>query len=79
MSRTTLDIESPILEEVRALQRREGRSMGRIVTELLAEALAARKRAPAPPRLKWHSQPMGALVDIDDKEAVYAILDEDDG
>jgi hypothetical protein len=43
MPRITLDIDAPILSEVRALQEKEGRSMGRIVFELLAEALSQRK------------------------------------
>jgi hypothetical protein len=39
--RTTLDIDVPILREVKALHESEGRSMGAIVSELLAEALGA--------------------------------------
>ena len=77
MARTTLDIEAPLLKEIRALQRREGRSMGRIVSDLLAEALARRKAGHTAPRLRWVSRPMDALVDISDKEALHAILDRD--
>lgn len=43
--RTTLDIDAPIVGEVKALHEREGRSMGAIVSELLAEALAGRGSA----------------------------------
>jgi hypothetical protein len=75
MPRTTLDIEAPILREVRALQRKEGRSMGKIVSELLAEALAQRKTPSNPTKLTWISRPMRALVDLTDKEALYAVLD----
>lgn len=78
MPRTTLDIDSPILEEVRALQVKEGRSMGQIVSELLAEALAQRKEPCHAPPLAWVSRPMGALVDISDKEALYAALDRNE-
>ncbi len=78
MPRTTLDIDGPILKEVRALQEKEGRSMGRIVSELLAEALTQRKGPGEAPRLTWFSQPMRALVDLSDKEALYATLDQDD-
>ncbi len=74
MTRTTLDIDSPILTEVRALQRRERRSMGKIVSELLAEALAKRKTSTGAPRLEWVSRPMHAPVDLSDKEAIYAAL-----
>jgi hypothetical protein len=74
MPRTTLDIDAPILKEVRALQEKEGRSMGRIVSELLAEALAQRKGPSEVPRLAWVSRPMRALVDLSDKEALYAFF-----
>jgi hypothetical protein len=75
--RTTLDIDDPILREVRALHEREGRSMGAIVSELLAEALAERRSAPAAPSFRWTSRAMKARVDLTDKEAVHAILDSD--
>jgi len=38
--RTTIDISDPILKEIKAIHEREGRSMGSVVSELLAEALA---------------------------------------
>ena len=73
--RTTLDIDAPILREVKALHEREGRSMGAVVSELLAEALARRRTTRAPPSFRWTSRDMRSLVDLSDKEAVYAALD----
>jgi hypothetical protein len=75
MPRTTLDIDTPILEEIRAIQRKDGRSMGNIVSQLLSEALAGRNSPGERPRLEWLARPMTALVDLSDKEAVYAALD----
>jgi hypothetical protein len=75
--RTTLDIDAPILREVKALHEREGRSMGAIVSELLAEALARRRSGRAAPSFRWTSRSMKARVDLSDKEAVYAALDDD--
>jgi hypothetical protein len=75
MPRTTLDIEAPVLRELKKLQRAEGRSLGKIASQLLAEALAWRKTAPAPRRLEWISRPMHALVNVADTEAVYDVLD----
>jgi hypothetical protein len=75
--RTTLDIDSPILSEVKAIHEREGRSMGAIVSELLAEALARRHPSRVRPSFRWTSRPMKSLVDLTDKEAVYAALDAD--
>ena len=78
MARTTLDIDTPLLKELKKLQRERGGSLGKIVSQLLAEALARRKTAPVPAPLLWISRPMHALVDLSDKEAVYAVLDRRD-
>jgi hypothetical protein len=78
MPRTTLDIDAPLLKELKNLQKEQGRSLGRIVSQLLAEALAQRKTAPPAPGLQWVSRPMHALVDLADKEAIYAVLDRRD-
>lgn len=73
--RTTVDIEDPILKELRALQKREGTTLGALVSRLLAQALAQQGRRARSARPAWHSQPMRARVDLADKDAVYAILD----
>lgn len=75
--RTTLDIDDPILREVKAIHDREGRSIGAIVSELLAEALARRRPLRARPSFRWTSRQMKSLVDLADKETVYAVLDAD--
>ncbi|HLZ02642.1 MAG TPA: hypothetical protein VKR55_10890 [Bradyrhizobium sp.] len=75
--RTTIDIDDPILREVKAIHEKEGRSIGAIVSELLAEALASRRPPRAKPSLRWTSRPMKALVDLTDKDAVYAMMDAD--
>lgn len=73
--RTTIDIEDPILKELRVLQKREGTTLGALVSRLLAQALAQQRRPAARGRLSWNAQPMRTLVDLADKDAVYAILD----
>jgi len=75
--RTTLDIDDPILREVKAIHQKEGRSMGAVVSELLADALARRRTPPRKPSFRWTSRPMNALVDLADKDAMYAALDAD--
>jgi hypothetical protein len=76
--RTTLDIDVRILREVKALHESEGRSMGAIVSELLAGALARRRSTRAAPSFRWtSSRAMMSRVDLADKEAVYAVLDAD--
>jgi hypothetical protein len=81
MARTTLDIDAPILQELRDLQRREGRSMGKLASEILAEGLSARKakgRKQREPKFEWISKPMGpARIDVEDKDALWTALDQD--
>ena len=76
--RTTLDIEGPVLKDLRDIQRREGGTLGELVSRLLAEALARRPRRPRAPVLEWTVRPMHALVDLADKDRLYSILDRPD-
>lgn len=73
MPRTTLDIDATVLSELKARTEREGTTMGRLASELLAKALHTSDDK-TPRRLEWESQSMGALVDLDDKEAVRRAL-----
>lgn len=75
--RTTINIATPILEELKSIQKKEGGTLGELVTGLLAEGLQARYADPTDDVLDWISQPMRARVDLSDKEAVYAIIDDD--
>jgi hypothetical protein len=77
--RTTLDIDDPVLREVKAILEKEGRSMGAVVSELLADALARRRASQVQPPFRWTSRSMKALVDLSDKDAGYAVLDADQG
>jgi hypothetical protein len=74
--RTTIDIDPPVLKELKRLQRVEGKSMGRLASELLAQALAARRKHKSVPEFGWVKQPMGAKVDLADKDALYRAMDQ---
>ncbi len=76
--RTTVDIDDPVLREVKKLHEKEGRSMGAIISELLADALARRRRPVGAPQFRWVSRPMHARVDLEDKDALHAALDRDE-
>lgn len=79
MPRTTINIEAPLLRELKKEQRRSGKTLGQIVSELLAEALARKGAAQAAPRrFQWVSRPMGARVDLADKEALQLAPDPSD-
>ncbi|MGH8523271.1 MAG: antitoxin [Gammaproteobacteria bacterium] len=74
--RTTIDIDPPVLKELKRLQKAEKKPLGRLASELLVQALAARRERKAVAEFHWISQPMGAKVDLADKEAIYQALDE---
>ena len=75
--RTTLNIATPILEELREIRSKEGGSLGQVVSTLLAEALKRRQTGEDQSDFEWSSKPMGARVDLSDKEIVGAILNGD--
>lgn len=75
MTRTTVDLDPTVLRQLRERGQRDGKTIGTVASELLASALAAESAEEVRP-LRWRSQSMGAMVDIDDKEAVWRILDE---
>ena len=76
MPRTTLDIDAPILRDLKRLQKRERKSLGRLVSDLLAQALGPRGNPlPSRPDFTWISRPMDARIDLADKDAVRAVLD----
>lgn len=74
MARTTIDLDDSVLRAVKRIARDTGKSMGEVVSELLAAAIG--KRTPRDrPKLTWKSQPMRARVDLEDKDAVHRALD----
>jgi len=76
MPRTTLDLDPSVLQELRRRGEREGKSMGRVASEVLARALADAE--PQRSAFVWVAEDLGVpRVDLDDKEAVRAILDGD--
>jgi hypothetical protein len=76
LARTTLDIDTPLLKDLKRLQRSEKKSLGRLVSDL--QALAARRRARRPaPVFGWVSQDMTSKVDIADRDALSDVLDRE--
>jgi len=76
MPRTTVDIDAGVLRELKRLQKRERKTLGRLISELVGAALArdeATRAKPSP--FTWTARPMSARVDLEDKEAVRAALE----
>ncbi|HWM63450.1 MAG TPA: hypothetical protein VNP96_05605 [Solirubrobacterales bacterium] len=78
MPRTTLDLDRTVLEELRQRAASEGKSMGRVASEVLAAGLhEAVDRKPQP--LELPRRPMGRFkVDLEDKEALRGLLDREE-
>jgi hypothetical protein len=73
--RTTINIDSAVLRELKERARSEGKTLGELVSELLARAVRA-ERSDEPPTFEWTSRPMRARVDLEDKEALRRALEE---
>jgi hypothetical protein len=75
--RTTLDLEKPVLEGLKSLQKKEKIPLGRIASRLLADAMARDAAgSSAPPVLTWTVAPMHAKVNLADKDAVARAMEE---
>ena len=80
MPRTTIDIDAPILRDLKRRQKREGKSLGRLVSDLLARALhQQRGEQVGPSPFRWIARSMRAQIDLADRDAVYEVLDRHDG
>lgn len=75
--RTTLDIDEPILRELKTLAKRERKSLGRMASDLLAQALRTGNHATDAKHAagSWISKPMGAKLNLADSEALYSAID----
>lgn len=76
MPRTTVNIDASVLRELKRRQRREGKPLGDLISELLASALGGapdRGRSRRP--LDWATSAMRARVDLEDKDALHRTLD----
>jgi hypothetical protein len=77
--RTTIDIDDPILKDLKKIQKKQGKSLGRLISDLLAQALGESEapKVSAKPAPRWISKAMGARVDLADPEALYAAMERE--
>jgi macrodomain Ter protein organizer (MatP/YcbG family) len=74
MARTTIDLDPAVLRRLKERSRREGKTLGQLASRLLADALHSSDK-PVSSKLEWTSHPMGARIDLEDKEAVHRLLE----
>jgi hypothetical protein len=78
MPRTTLDLDATVLAQLRRRAAAERKSMGQLASEQLAVGLREALPPQLPP-LSWRRRDMGPFkVDLEDKDAVARLLDEDE-
>ncbi len=74
MPRTTLDLDATVTRELRRRAKGERKSMGEVASETLARAFA--EPSAEPPPFEWKTHDMGLpLIDLEDKDELYRILD----
>jgi hypothetical protein len=76
--RTTIDLDPIVVKELKRRSKSAGKSMGQVASELLATSLSEQAGRPRNPGgLTWIAKDLGRpLVDLEDREAVRALLDE---
>jgi hypothetical protein len=75
VARTTVDLDAGVLRALKRRSAKEGKPMGVLASELLASALAEPADA-EPAGFEWIARDLGQpLVNIDDKDALWAALD----
>lgn len=77
MARTTLDLDSSVLRQLKQRGREEHKSMGQIASELLAHSLSRSPAEHSASPIDWRSWNLGKpRVDLEDKEAVRRALEK---
>ena len=71
--RTTIDLDDDVLRALKRRQQAEGKTLGRLVSELLAQVLEGEPRTRVD--VSWTTSDLRPRVDLDDKDAVWAVLD----
>jgi hypothetical protein len=73
--RTTIDLDPTVVKELKRRSKGAGKSMGQLASELLASSFSEQAGRPRNRGLTWIAKDLGRpLVDLEDKEAVRALL-----
>jgi hypothetical protein len=75
MPRTTVDIDASVLRELKKRQELEGKTLGQLVSELLAKAIESESDTEPRP-FSWVTKDLQPRVDLEDKDALWSVLDE---
>ena len=76
--RTSMNLPDALLDAARERAQRDGRTVTSLMEEALWDFLARSAPAEDAPALPTDGHPTGRmLIDLDDKDAVWAVLDAD--
>lgn len=71
-----MNIDPSVLRALKRIAAEQGKSLGDVISEVVAPALTSNARTTRSPRLRWRSARMGpAKIDLEDKEAVRLALE----
>jgi len=76
MARTTVDIDASVLRDLKLRQERERKTLGQLISELLARAMESENETTAARPFSWVTKDLQPRVDIEDKGALWSVLDE---
>jgi hypothetical protein len=76
MPRTTVDIDASVLRELKKRRERERKTLGQLVSELLAKAIESENDIAEPRPFNWVTKDLQPRLDIEDKDALWSVLDE---
>jgi hypothetical protein len=74
--RTTIDIDDLVLRDLKRLKEKRGKSLGQLISELLAQAIHQLQEPMPKARSVWISRPMKARVNLEDKEALFRVTEK---
>ncbi|HEV8132073.1 MAG TPA: hypothetical protein VGQ81_12530 [Acidobacteriota bacterium] len=78
MPRTTVNIDRPVLRDLKRIQKRENKPLGRIISDLLAQALGQKRQSRVKEtHFNWVTKEMHARIALTDKEGLYRAMEDD--
>jgi len=75
MARTTVDIDASVLRELKKRQARDRKTLGQLISELLAKAIESENATTEARPFSWVTKDLQPRVDIEDKDALWSVLD----
>ncbi|HVE46380.1 MAG TPA: hypothetical protein VNA57_06500 [Acidimicrobiales bacterium] len=74
MPRTKVNLDASVLHELKDRQRKEKKPLGQLISEILARELESGAARAAP--FSWVTKDLRPRVDLEDKDALWSILDK---